>query len=342
MARFPIRTGTEFIFARLHGLWSRAFAGENLRKISNCLTEDIFFQQLQAQGFEVNKEENFQRQLARREIDLLQTLGSQADSSTANFIKTRIHSKSNENLKVLLNFRFFPRQELDLQQLLIPVPGESCSNLEKLLEIEDLEEFIDSLPQCYLYPTVPGLIRKLKKDKDFNAFDCAIDNISFQEQIKAAGKLKLPLRATALELLGFEIDIINLCMLLRNAKTYHLDKNKLNQLWIAQGKQLKIKDLKILAEIDDYEEIFLNLPAPFAKILQELKDMELYHSEHRLWNMLAKKVHMLFRNFNNPGYSILAYLYLLHFESLNLGRIYEGIRFGMPPAVIEEMMIGLN
>ena len=131
-------------------------------------------------------------------------------------------------------------------------------------------------------------------------------------------------------------------MLLRNAKTYHLDKNKLNQLWIAQGKQLKIKDLKILAEINDYEEIFLNLPAPFAKALQELKDMELYHSEHRLWNMLAKKVHMLFRNFNNPGYSILAYLYLLHFESLNLGRIYEGIRFGMPPAVIEEMMIGLN
>ena len=341
MARFPIPTGTDFIFAKLHGLWGKAVYGQRLRKLTTCVTEELFFQALNNLGLEISRHDHFQKKIAAREIAHMQDIIVWADAATARFIHAKIRNIADENLKVLLNYRFLPKHEIPISELLIPIPGEEPYDCKTLLETPGTEKFIESLPDCREFPELPEIIRALEKDGDFTVSDCAIDSISFQQEMASARALSFGMRDVAIELVGREIDITNLCMLLRNVNMYHIDNDRLQKFWIPGGEILPLDKLVLLGELQTPGEVIDALPTPFAAMLHPFRDKELYHSEHALWNWLAKRANQLFRDFTHPERSILAYPYLLHFETINLGRIYEGIRFGMPSSVIQEMMVGL-
>ncbi len=341
MARFSIPTGFDFIFARLHGLWSRGVYGERLRKLSTCVTEELFFQSLNNLGLEISRQDHFQKKIAAREIAHMQDIIVWGDAATARFIHAKIRNIADENLKVLLNYRFLPKHEIPISELLIPIPGMPPYDCKSLLEAASTEKFIELLPDCQEFPELPELIRKLEKDGDFTASDCAIDSISFQQEMASAKRLSGGMRSVACELVSREIDITNLSMLLRNVNMYHIDNDRLQNFWIPHGKILPLEKLTRLGELQTTAEVIDALPPLFAAMLHPFRDKELYHSEHALWNWLAKRALQLFRDFTHPELSILAYPYLLHFETINLGRIREGIRFGMPSSVIQEMLIGL-
>ena len=341
MARFPIPTGNDFIFAKLHGLWGRAVHGERLRKLTTCVTEELFFQSLNNLGLQISQQDHFQKKIAAREIARLQDVIAWADAPTARFIHAKIRNIADENLKLLLNYRFLPEHEIPISELLVPIPGVEPYDYKTLLEAPNTEKFIELLPDCQEFPELPEIIRRLEQDGDFTASDCAIDSISFQQEMASARGLSFGLRNVAVELVGREIDITNLCMLLRNANMYHIENERLQKFWIPGGEILPLDKLCLLGELQTPGEVIDALPPPLGTMLLPFRDQELYRSEHALWNWLAQRAFQLFRDFTHPGYSILVYPYLLHFETINLGRIYEGIRFGMPPAVIQEMMVGL-
>lgn len=341
MSAFPLQTGSDFIFARLHGLWSKAAHGERLRKLTACVTEELLLQSLNNFGLEISRYEHFQKKLAAREISLLQNLIAWTNERTARFIRAKIRNIADENLKVLLNYRFLPEHEINVSELMIPIPGEAPYDCQSLLNVADTEKFLELLPDCEDFPELPEIIRKLEQDKDFTASDCAIDSLSFQQEMATAKRLSFGMRSVARDLVGREIDITNLSMLLRNVNMYHIDNERLRGFWIPFGKILPLKKLEVLGELQTIHEVIDALPPPFASMLHPYRDAELYHSEHALWNWLEKRTYQIFRDFSRPELSILAYTYLLHFETINLGRIYEGIRFGMPSSVIQEMMIGL-
>ncbi|MFA6930458.1 MAG: V-type ATPase subunit [Lentisphaeria bacterium] len=341
MSAFPLQTGSDFIFARLHGLWSKAAHGERLRKLTACVTEELLLQSLNNIGLEINRNEHFQKKIAIREISLLQNLVAWADEAEACFIHAKIRNIADENLKVLLNYRFFPEHEINVSELMIPIPGEVPYDCQNLLAAPDMEKFLELLPDCAEFPELSAIIRKLEQDKDFTASDCAIDSLSFQQEMATAKKLSFGMRGVACELVGWEIDITNLSMLLRNVNMYHIDNERLKSFWIPFGNILPLEKLEVLGKLQTIHEVIDALPPPFAAMLHPYRETELYHSEHALWNWLEKKTYQIFRDFSRPGLSFLAYPYLLHFETINLNRIYEGIRFGMPSSVIQEMMIGL-
>lgn len=341
MARFSIPTGNDFIFAKLHGLWGSAAYGERLRKMTTCVTEELFFQSLNNLGVQISRHDHFQKKIAAREIARLQDIMIWADAATARFIHAKIRNIADENLKVLLNYRFLPEHEIPISELLIPIPGEEPYDCQSLLAAPDTEKFIELLPDCQDFPDLPEIIRQLEQDADFTASDCAIDSISFQQEMACARGLSFGMRDVAMELVGREIDITNLCMLLRNVNMYHIDNERLQNFWIPDGGILPLDQLQLLGELQTPAEVIDALPPPLGAMLHPFRDQELYHSEHALWNWLAKRTYQLFRDFTHPELSILAYPYLLHFETINLERIYEGIRFGMPSSVIQAMMVGL-
>ncbi len=341
MARFPIPTGNDFIFAKLHALWGKAGYGERLRTLTTCVTEEFFFQALNRLGLEISRHDHFQKKIAAREIALMQNIIVWADVAIARFIHAKIRNIADENLKVVLSYRFLPAHEINISELLIPIPGEEPYDCQSLLQAANTETFIELLPDCQEFPELPEIIRKLEQDGDFTASDCAIDSLSFQQEMTSAKGLFGGMREVACELVSREIDITNLSMLLRNVNMYHIDNERLRNFWIPGGEILPPEKLELLGELQTTRGVIDALPPPFAAMLHPFRNEELYHSEHALWNWLAKRAIQLFRDFTHPELSILAYPYLLHFETINLGRIYEGIRFGMPARVIQEMMVGL-
>jgi len=110
--------------------------------------------------------------------------------------------------------------------------------------------------------------------------------------------------------------------------------------WIHGGTKLASSDLKIYHKIESVPELIQSLPLFFQELLQPYSGKDLYYCEHILWNKMHHEALMLFRNFNKPVLSVIAFPYLLHFETINLSRIFEGIRFALPDEEIINMMIG--
>ncbi|NMA43275.1 MAG: V-type ATPase subunit [Oligosphaeraceae bacterium] len=339
MRRFPLSTGSDFIFARLHGLISRAAVGERLRHLTSCVTEELFFQALANLGYDFDPKDNFQKQLMLRETRCLEDLMLWSSPAVARYLAVVIRTLNIESLKLLLSYRFQERLDLEPAELLTSLPGQSGYDYKALLEIEGDEQFIEQLPDCQDFPELGKVIARLAEDRDFMTADCAIDSFCFKSEMEQAKKLPLSMRNEAVELLSREIDVSNLSMLLRNVNMYHITPERLQKFWIPGGKFLSLSELNRLAIFENPGLVIEALPSPFAALLKDCREKELYHSEQALWNWLAKRVWQIFMDFSHPALSVVAYPYLLRFENINLGRIYEGIRFALPPNIIQEMMI---
>ena len=106
------------------------------------------------------------------------------------------------------------------------------------------------------------------------------------------------------------------------------------------GKEMTKPVMQHLCDLNDSEAIANEMPMPFRRLLIEGGKGEAAHEmENRLWKHLLAYCVKHFYDFSNPGGGILLYPYLLRFETTNLCRIYEGIRFGLPARVIRGLLI---
>ena len=48
-----------------------------------------------------------------------------------------------------------------------------------------------------------------------------------------------------------------------------------------------------------------------------------------------------FTNYNRPAGSVAVFPLIKYVEILNIGRVFEGLHFGLAPEAIQSMMIGL-
>ena len=129
-------------------------------------------------------------------------------------------------------------------------------------------------------------------------------------------------------------------MLLRNVKTYKLDGKRLERLWLQGGALLSPELLSQLATSESVPKAVSLLPRLYGNMLDPLKETALFHSENRLWNHLYGLAAKAFRDFDNEALSIAAFPFLVHFETLNIGRVYEAVHFGIPTRDMQDMMIG--
>lgn len=341
MPSYSINTGPEFIFSKLHCWWGKSASGERLRALTACVTEENFLRTLSGFDFKLPKNADFEKSLMVRQISMLQDIIALADPAFSRFLRAMLISITEENLKVILNCRFFPERATPVAEMLTPIPGAEPLPADQLLQVPELEEFIALLCAEFTSPGLEGIIRKLAEDHNIMAAECAIDALDFQRQLDSAGAMPLVVRRQARQMVGWEIDITNIIMLLRNINLYHFPDESLAALWLAGGCQVRPEQLTALGQSRRVEDAIPGLPAPYSAWLQmAYQSGELYLCEHALWNFLSGKGRALFRDFNTPQLSLVAFPYLLRFETINLARIYEGIRFGLPVKSIQSMMIG--
>ena len=97
--------------------------------------------------------------------------------------------------------------------------------------------------------------------------------------------------------------------------------------------------LTTLSGLKTLADAVAKLPTAFRDALQPFTAADLYVSENTLWKLLYKQTKKYFSDYDHMELSIVAFPFLRHFETLNIGRIYEGIRFGMRPQDVQEMLI---
>ncbi len=343
MAHSSINAGVDFLYALLHGWWAHSAQGERLMTLARSATEDNFFHQLQSMGIiTISDPHQVHSALILRQYGRLRKLSEMAGNAVSRYLQAQLRTLESENFKALMNYRFFPEREGHLVDFLIPFPGECTrdADLVALLDLATLDEFMKRLRPEFQTPEYYAIARQLEADQDIMRAECALDNLNIRAELEAIEHLPISMRSIARELLSSEIDTTNVCTLLRNANFYHMNAKRLAVAWIEGGTGQVSRALwDRLADAADAETVVNHLPAEFAEPLRT----NAFDATSRLENILhcrqARLARRAFYDSSSPTHAIPAYPFLLRMETVNLARIYEGVRFSVSAREIEEMMI---
>ncbi len=343
MPGFSSNLGTDFLYARVRGWWSRSAHGAVLEELTRSVTEENFFHQLQAHGIiDVTGPERVLEQFLLRQYRRLEELGERMDEPFRRYTNVLRATLERENLKTIFNYRFFPEREGHLSETFARFPSKIVreNDLLTLLDATSTEQFIRLLPETPNRNAIVEIVLQLDKDRDIMRAECAVDALSFREEINAIRKLDREARLVLLDLYGRSADQINITTLLRNANFYHLSPENLDYAWIDGGTEISRQLFDDLAVAENPQAVIDRLPASYQAILNDQQAGKSFSQFDNALNCkLAKYAQGIFRDAVNPRRALAVYPLLLEQETINLSRIYEGIRFNLPPRDIEAMMI---
>lgn len=331
----------DFLFAKLHGMWANAVKGEALQRLTNSGTTENLVRELRSFGLDASSRSAFHKNLILREMKQLAAIQAQLDDATGAFFGGLIDRVFYDNIKTVLHYYFFPKEKTDISYLLVELPQHPPLPVDELLQAPSLEAFVRMLPVVDLEDHLDDIARELAEDHDIMAAECKIDKVHYRDLLRLSSGTPLDIRQEAVLAVRRNIDIINLSMLLRDIYLYHFAAEKMAGFWIGGGELLSPDELSALvASNGDVPRTIHALPRVFRELLEPFAAAELYLCENALWNYLCRYVYSLFRDYNHPAWSIVAYPFLLRFETLNIGRVYEGVHFAIPPRDMQDMMIG--
>ena len=338
MQKPVINASYDFIFAKLHGVWGNAAKDARLSQLANAESVDEIVRLLGEHGVDASNYKLFHRNLLQREIESLSGISGQLDEQTAAFYRAFIERTYFENLKTLLHDKFFPEHAVANRRMPTAIPWLPELPAAESLEQDSAEDFLQAL-QPALYPEdIGAIVRKLFDDNDIMSAECELDKLAYRHILSHAERLPSGVRTACTALVRMEIDIVNLRMLMRIIRTYRLDADTAASVWI-DGGTLPSALLTELSGLETLAAAVAKLPPPFRDALLPFTSAELYVSENTLWRMLYKLAKKTFSDYDRVELSIVAFPFLRHFESLNIGRIYEGIRFGMRADELQNMII---
>lgn len=343
MSGFHVENSFEFISALVHGWWARGANDGRLEDLARCGTVDNFLHQLQSWEIlgSFDHEAVLHAFLLRqyRRLDRLSRLTGDAMHQYMESIKDELR---NENIKLILNYRFFPERVGQAEDVLIPFPGtpNSRSQIYAMLEAPTTGQFARQL--CRRHEDLPQLqqiIEQLERDHDIMRAENAIDNIGIAKTMDAAARIRGAAGESTRAIMCMMTDCTNAITLLRNASFYHLGHDAMEAAWLSGGQLINHRLWQTLSERATREEVLAALPEPLPSIMAASPGDSLAQLENRLNRHLLRQARRYFCDAGSPALAVAVYPVILQFETINLSRLYEGIRFSLPVETILEMLV---
>lgn len=332
----------DFLFPMLHGKWAASVAGEALTAVIERGRDGALGRLLAGLGIDTRHRDEVQKALTRRLIGELARIRRLLDERTGRFYGVRIERHAIENIKTLLHYRQVPDRSVPIAFLLIDSPYLPRLDVERLLAAEDSRLFFHCLPPHSFQSALGAVFEELDRSGDLPVAECRLDSLYFRALLAAAHGLPHRLRGTAVELVGTEIDVMNIMIILRNTQLYRLPAAAIHDLCMAGGRRFRPEHVRRACDATTRADVIARLPAPYRDLLTPLLPAPLHLSETTLWRHLHRMAHSAFRDFERPGRSLVAFPFLKRAEMLNLGRVFEGLHFGLEPQAIHATIIGVD
>ncbi len=320
--------------ARLHARWGRALAGPDLLKA----VEDGSGIPPPAAGFP--NPAAAQKQAAVDTIAELADLASRLDrdSAAGAYLEWHLLRFWLEDLGVLLRHCLEPLPPAELQALLIASPDLPPLPPE-LWQARTGGAAAALLPPVACRPAVVAIFTELDRDRDGFGAAARLDRFFLEELAARAAACPEALRPAAVELAGLQLDIFNLGVALRNAAWFHLPPDRVRGLLAASGcSRMTPAALDALAELADPRRLPREIPSLYRRTLDGAASPEM--AEPRLLELLLARARRRFYALHRPGWSVAAYPVLRQVERLNRTRLAEGMRLGLAPEALRNLLVG--
>lgn len=331
----------DFLFPKVHGMWARSLFGEDLRTLVHSHRIEALQRALSPRGLDVSQRASFQKELTRRFITEIGAVRRLLDPHGAAFYRAFIDRYFFENLKTALHVHFFPERGQNVEFLLIEGAHLPAIDAEKLTEARTVNELYRQIPKHPVREALPPILRELEKNRDIPQAECHLDRMYYERFLDAARRLPTAAREIGLKLVSTEIDVTNIVMIMRTIEFYDLDADMVAALCSEGGRLVQAASVAELARLPSRQALVEALPRSYRVLLEPLVDAELHVSENALWNAQFRIADSAFKDYDQPALSVVAFPFLKRAEMLNISRVFEGVHFGLSPAEIEEMMIGM-
>jgi len=322
-------------------MWARSFAGERLQNLVQAGSEDALRRALASLAIEMPQRREFQRQLTCHFITEIDSVKRLLDRRSAGFYAAAVDRFFYENVKTMMHCHFFPGRDVDSAFLLINAPGLPPFDAPGITAAKTVHQLFQQIPSHPVRDAILPLLVALEDTRDILAAECHLDQLFYDRFRAAAAALPLSMRTAGRRLVGTEIDIANMVMICRNLDLYELPPKAMSALVLQDGLLIDRDRLGVLLECSSRAAAVAALPRPYRTMLQPVVEGELYLSENVLWNQLHNLALSGFKDFNRPSLSVVSFPFLKRAEMLNIGRVFEGLHFGLTPSDIMGMMIGV-
>ncbi len=182
------------------------------------------------------------------------------------------------NLKTIIRGKqnMVPYDEIEKQ--LQEIPAFATLPIEQLLQCDDLHELLRLIERS-AYAAIARQVRRVKDENhDPHAAEAAIDQYYYNNLLKKIEQLDESEQQPLRNLLGVQIDKLNLLWLIRYRLNYNLSPTETYYHLIHPGRYLKRDKLLQLSELDTLEDIWSLLPRAIQRTVVNAKtpmDVEL-------------------------------------------------------------------
>ena len=212
------------------------------------------------------------------------------------------------NLKLLLRSKFTQLPLGNLETRLIDLGPLTAIPIDKLLETEDITEFLRQLESGH-YKAMAIQARQVYQEKQ-SLFDVesVLDSHYYQSLQRLASTLTGEHKRMTMRLLGVLLDQINLSWLLRLRFSFHLNAPHVYFLLAPGGHNLSMPVLLELAQQENLEQVLGKLPEPLATRLASATSISSVESS--MTELTQNTAQLVLRTSNFNLGRAFAYLYL--------------------------------
>lgn len=178
------------------------------------------------------------------------------------------------NLKTIIRGRLNEQSAATIKQELVPLGEWETLNIDALLAAEDVAELLRQLEGNPRFANIARQAREVYEDRhDSFTLEASIDRQYYAGLSDRVERFKGPGAALVGELAGDLIDRINLIWLLRFRFAYELPPAEAYFLLVPSGRRLRPVRLLALAELESWEQMREQLPAPMRESLADAQSI---------------------------------------------------------------------
>lgn len=253
----------------------------------------------------------------------LEKLSNYLDSGYKKFLDIMFLRAEVEDIKLIL--RAISRKEdlMELPDHFLHSEKHEFISFEKLLSKNNLFDLVEEFKGSVYEDAFRSITEEDLKLREFHA-EMNLDAIYFRELRKSVEHLSAEDRGILENIIGINIDLINIQWIYRAKRYYNLMNEEIFNYTLSGGLKLNFKKIKKLIYSEDSTEQIMDLLNKYGFKLKSSDDSYLQVAINRYLSELIKKMDR-----KNPMTitKLIRYTHDIEFEAADIITIFEGVRY---------------
>jgi vacuolar-type H+-ATPase subunit C/Vma6 len=325
MKRQEAIASSDFVNAKVRGMRSSLLENDRLQALTESRTLAELARRLHPESTEAPTHLGLQRRFNDETAAELNRLARFLAAEVLTAYECVLQRYPLDVVKVILRAHLTHTDRAAVEPLISAMPYGLALPLDRLFEAADLRRFAEELP---FRPMRIALRSVLKANERPDAFilEAALDSAYFRSLGDSARKVENPAR----KLLSFDVDSRNLLLALRAKFTYHWEYANAADFLVPSGVYLSNDLLRAVFGAVDVTDAINRLPLTFIPKEARLTATTAAQLEDLLLRLLYARARAAFAGLVLDEGIAIAYAYVKQIEMLNLARLTEGVRHGLP------------